>query len=113
MTFLNREMIRLFGFPIQNPVLDTVVLDRALLAGKRRSIHRILDQDSGLSALATRYQVRIDDRHSSFGDALATAQIFQKMIKEVRQLGILRLKDLLRLSSRHRGDHLLPGQGSF
>jgi DNA polymerase-3 subunit epsilon len=113
MTFLNREMIRLFGFPIQNPVLDTAVLGRALLAGKRRFVHSIPEQDSGLSALATRYQVRIDDRHSSFGDTLATAQIFQKMIKEAQQLGILSLKDLLRLSSRHRGDHLLPRQGSF
>ncbi len=113
MTFLNREMVRLYGFPIQNPVLDTAVLGGALLAGKKRSLHGMPEQDSSLGALAARYQVRIEERHSSFGDALATAQIFQKMIKEARHLGILRLKDLLRLSSRHARDHHLSGHGPF
>src|SRR5512143_3457955 len=34
MSFLNREMCRLYGIPTQNIVVDTAVLDRALLAKK-------------------------------------------------------------------------------
>jgi len=113
MAFLNGEMVRLFGFPVQNPVLDTVVLGRALLSGRKRPMQGVSDQDSSLSALAARYQVRIEERHSSFGDALATAQIFQKMIKEARQFGMTRLKDLLSLSSRHERDHHLRRHGPF
>jgi DNA polymerase-3 subunit epsilon len=113
MTFLNGEMLRRFGFPVQNPVLDTVVLGRALLAGRKRPMQGVPDQDSSLSALAARYQVRIEERHSSFGDALATALIFQKMLKEAQQSGIARLKDLLRLSSRHERDHHLRRHGPF
>ena len=53
--------------------------------------------DTRLEALAERYQVSIEAQHTSFWDALATAQIFQKMIKEAEDQGILRLKDLLRV----------------
>lgn len=99
MTFLNREMMRLYGIPIQNLVLDTAILDQAFLLMKtplfRRSTIKI---DSSLSGLAERYHVSIEERHSSFGDALATAQIFQQMIKEAQKLGILLLKDLLRIA---------------
>jgi len=42
--------------------------------------------------------VAIDGAHSSFWDAMATAQIFQQMIKEVQGLGILSLKDFLKLA---------------
>jgi DNA polymerase III epsilon subunit-like protein len=52
--------------------------------------------NSSLSALADRYHVQINGRHSSFGDALATAQIFQQMLKQAQKLGMFSLKELLR-----------------
>lgn len=98
MSFLNREMARLYGIPIQNIVLDTAVLDQALLAKKTpASIIATMKIDSTLDAVAERYQVAVEGLHSSFLDALATAQIFQQMIKEVQGLGILSLKDFLKL----------------
>jgi DNA polymerase III alpha subunit (gram-positive type) len=104
MSFLNREMARLYGIPIQNIVVDTAVLDQALLAKKTpASMIATLKIDSTLSAVAERYHVAVEGLHSSFWDALATAQIFQQMIKEVQRLGILSLKDLLKLA------HTLPG----
>ena len=51
--------------------------------------------DSTLGAVAERYHVTVEEHHSSFWDALATAQIFQQMIKQVQRLGILHLRDLL------------------
>ena len=99
MSFLNREMCCLFGMPIQNIVLDTAALDRALLAKKTpASMIATMKSDSTLGALAERYHVTVEGLHSSFWDALATAQIFQQMIKEAQRLGILSLKDLFKLA---------------
>jgi len=99
MSFLNREMARLYGIPIQNIVVDTAVLDQALLAKKTpASMIGTMKIDSTLGAVAERYHVAVEGIHSSFWDALATAQIFQQMIKEVQKLGILSLKDFLKLA---------------
>ena len=108
MSFLNREMARLYGVLIQNIVLDTAVLDQALLAKKTpASIIATMKIDSTLDAVADRYQVAVERLHSSFWDALATAQIFQQMIKEVQGLGIHSLKDFLKLA------HTPPSLGDF
>ncbi len=108
MSFLNREMCRLYGIPIQNIVVDTAVLDRALLAKKTpASSIATMKIDSTLGAVAERYHVTVEELHSSFWDALATAQIFQQMIKEVQRLGIVCLKDFLKLA------HTPPSLGFF
>jgi len=99
MSFLNREMVHLYGFPIQNIVLDTAVLDQVLLVKKTPPpIRATMKINSTLSAVAERYHVSLEGLHSSFWDALTTAQIFQKMIKDVQGLGIVNLKGLLKLS---------------
>jgi len=99
MSFLNREMSRLHGVPFQNIVLDTALLDRALLQKRTSGLAaRMMGIDSTLGAVAERYHVTVEELHSSFWDALATAQIFQRMIKEIQQLGILHLKDLVQLA---------------
>jgi len=99
MSFLNREMCRLYGIPIQNIVVDTAVLDHVLLTKKTpASMIATMKIDSTLGAVAERYHVAVEGLHSSFWDALATAQIFQQMIKEVQGLGILSLRDFLKLA---------------
>ena len=98
MSFLNHEMTRLFGFPLRNIVLDTAILDQALVVRKFPFMLRTMKLDSTLIAVAERYHVLIEEQHSSFGDALATAQIFQTMIKQAERSGVLCLKDLLRMA---------------
>jgi DNA polymerase-3 subunit epsilon len=56
---LKREMVRLYGFPIQNIVLDTVLLDQAF--GGEAPSSRNTIKDSSLIALAERYDVRIEE----------------------------------------------------
>lgn len=108
MSFLNREMIRLYGFPIQNMALDTVHVDQMLVLKKTRvSERRKIRMDSSLSALAERYSVPMEGRHSSLGDALTTAQMFQRMIKEAQACGIVSLKDLVR-NIFYTGTHHSP-----
>lgn len=97
--FINWEMIRLYGFPLQNVVLDTAILDQAFaLMNTPLPMRCKAKIDSRLSALAERYHVNIEERHTSLGDALATAQIFQRMLKLAQQCGMFYLKDLLRIS---------------
>ena len=99
MSFLNWEMTRLYGFPMLNIVLDTALLDQALVLMKTPSFMRDSTKlNSNLGALAERYRITIEQQHSSFWDALATAQIFQKMIKEAQQRGIVSLKELIRVA---------------
>jgi DNA polymerase III subunit epsilon len=99
MSFLNHEMIRLFGFPFQNVVVDTAILDQVLVVKRTPSSMRgTIKINSLLSSLAERYHVSIEEDHSSFGDALVTAQIFQNMIKQAQQGGALNLKDFLRMA---------------
>ena len=104
MSFLNWAMKRLYGIPLQNIVLDTAILDRAL-AFKRTppSARGDLNLNSRLEVVAERYQVPMEAQHSSFWDAVATAQIFQKMIKEAERQRVLTLKDLLKLASTPSG----------
>ncbi|HVP79818.1 MAG TPA: 3'-5' exonuclease [Thermodesulfobacteriota bacterium] len=108
MSFLNREMCRLYGIPIQNIAVDTAALDHALLAKKTpASMIATMKADSTLGAVAERYHVTIEDLHSSFWDAVVTAQVFQQMLKEIQRLGIVSLKDLVKLT------HSSPGGGFF
>jgi DNA polymerase III subunit epsilon len=104
MSFLNWAMGRLYGFPLQNIVLDTAILDKALTFKKRPpSARGDLGLNSRLEVVAERYQVPMEAQHSSFWDAVATAQIFQKMIREAQRQGVLTLRDLLKLASTPPG----------
>ncbi len=98
MRFLNFATRRSYGFQIQNIVLDTAILDCAL--PRIKTPKEIIKINSSLSALAERYHLTIEERHTSFGDALVTAQIFQQMLKEAKKFGIVYLKDLIRLTSK-------------
>jgi DNA polymerase III subunit epsilon len=99
MTFLNRKMKDLYGFSFQNVVVDTAVLDQAFLFMKTPPSERgTIKFNGSLSGLAERYRVNLEERHSSFGDALATAQIFQQMIRQAEARGISCLRDLLRIA---------------
>jgi DNA polymerase-3 subunit epsilon len=99
MSFLNHEMTRLYGIPIQNIVMDTAALDHVLLAKKTpASMIATMNIESTLGAVAERYHVVVEGLHSSFWDAMATAQIFQQMIKEAQGLGVLSLRDFLKLA---------------
>ena len=96
MNFLNREMVRLYHISIQNPVLDTAILDQAFRSMKTSSSSGTAKVNSSLRALAERYHVHSEGHHSSFGDALTTAQIFQQMLRRAQIQGIFSLRDLLR-----------------
>ncbi|MEM8554921.1 MAG: exonuclease domain-containing protein [Pseudomonadota bacterium] len=70
-----------FGAKFDNPVLDTVLLS-AVLFGQQ--------EEHTLDALAARFGVVIPDeaRHTAYGDTLATAQVFLRMIPMLEAKGL-------------------------
>jgi DNA polymerase III subunit epsilon len=105
MSFLNREMVRLYGFPILNVVLDTALFDQALMQRKTLKV-KIRQTDGSLEEISERYCVYIEDRHSSFGDTLGTAQIFQNMLKQIEEKDIVYLEDLIKIINTPSGSDL-------
>ena len=77
------------AFP--NPVLDTLLLSAIL-----HPIHEQHDMEN----IAKRLGVNIIGRHTALGDAIATAEIFMKLLPILNSNGILTLKDAIKASKK-------------
>ena len=78
------------GIKFLNPVLDTLLLS---------SVVHPFQQDHNMEAIAERLGVSIVGRHTALGDAIATGEIFLKLIPLLAKQGIHTLKEA-RLASR-------------
>lgn len=83
--FLNMEVERVTGRRLEGRTLCTVKLARKLLPQLRR---RSLDY------VSMHYGVEITRRHRAGGDALATAQVFVRMLKDAHRRGCASWHDL-------------------
>ncbi|CCK81313.1 putative exonuclease modulated with PAS domain [Desulfobacula toluolica Tol2] len=74
-----------------NPVLDTLLLSAIL-----HPVHERHDMEN----IAKRLGVNIIGRHTALGDAIATAEIFLKLLPILNSNGILTLKDAIKASKK-------------
>nr|NJM02458.1 3'-5' exonuclease [Desulfobacula sp.] len=74
-----------------NPVLDTLLLSAVL-----HPVHASHDMES----IAGRLGVNIIGRHTALGDAIATAEIFLKLIPLLNSNGVLTLRDAVKASKK-------------
>jgi len=79
------------GIRFTNPVLDTMHLSAV--------IHPAHD-DHSLDTIAQRLGVTLTKRHDALGDAVATGEVFLKMIPLLNEKGIYTLKDALVAAQR-------------
>jgi len=93
MAFFKRAE-RDIGASFDHPVLDTVLLSAVLFGGSA---------EHTLDALAERLEVTIDaaHRHTAMGDALATRDVFLKMLPLLESRGLHTFGDVLREARRH------------
>ncbi len=75
----------------ENPVLDTLLLSAVL-----HPVHLQHDMEN----IARRLGVNIIGRHTALGDAIATAEIFLKLVPILNSNGILTLKDAVKASKK-------------
>ena len=74
-----------------NPVLDTLLLS---------AIVHPAHEDHNLEAIAQRLGVRVLGRHTAMGDAVATGELFLKLLPLLAEKGIYRLRDALEASKQ-------------
>jgi DNA polymerase III epsilon subunit family exonuclease len=84
--FLNHEIGLIYpGLRMANPHLCTVKLSRRLLPDL---------ENHKLHTVAEYFSIPISNRHRAAGDALATAEMFLKMLDQLQEKGIRSLADL-------------------
>lgn len=86
------------GAKIWNPSVDTALLAQRVEGGPMTSAQaRGADQRKAyqLDSLVKRYGIEVAERHTASGDALATALLFQRLLKKAEHRGIRTLGDLL------------------
>jgi len=79
------------GIRFINPVLDTMHLSAVVHPSH---------SDHTLDTIAQRLGATVSRRHDAFGDAVATGEVFLKMIPLLNEKGIFTLKDALTASQR-------------
>ncbi len=81
----------LTGIKFLNPALDTLLLSAIL-----HPIHDHHDMES----IAERLGINIIGRHTALGDAIATAEIFLKLLPLLNSNGVLTLRDAVKASKK-------------
>jgi len=86
------------GAKVWSPSVDTAQLAKRVEVGPMTSNQaRGADQNHAyqLDNLVERYGIDVPERHTAAGDALATALLFQRLLKRAERRGIRSLGDLL------------------
>ena len=96
--FINHLMTERYGFVLQNLVLDTVRMCRSVVLP--HDPYGVMNRENhcALDALAERFGLKVPERHTALGDALATALLFQRMLALLEEAGGRRLRDVLRVA---------------
>jgi DNA polymerase III subunit epsilon len=90
LAFLRRDEERC-ALRFDHPVLDTLLLSVAL--------HDQTDEHS-LEAIAERFGIALEGRHRALADAIATAQLFLRLLDLLEARGVTTLKEALAVSER-------------
>lgn len=99
LAFLNREMSKIYGLSIKNLVVDVFVLYRWIR-------HKAGDGHVGnpsLYGIAQDLGIPVRDAHNAISDAFITAQVFQRLLYALSDLGIRSVGELVNISNPLKG----------
>lgn len=96
--FLNRALRDSFDITLANRVLDTALIARGIQKIENPTRAALEGTKMfGLDALAEHFGIEIPDRHDAYGDAFATALVFQRQIGILHRAGKKKFKELLKM----------------
>lgn len=112
LSFIDREMKRFYGFPLQNPVLDTFVIYDWLRKNSEASrclsslMYKLYEivQCMGISS---------EGGHNAMMDAFITAQLFQRLIPMLMEAGISSIGELLKIGDPEKGGDIFRVSGEI
>lgn len=97
--FLNRCMKKKYGIHLQNMALDVMPMcNKVIFPALIRKYAFRFNGNRGLDVTAAYFGIQIPERHTAFGDALATAMIFQRILTELEKRGRANLLNLLHIA---------------
>jgi len=114
LTFLNREMMQLYGSKLRNPVIDTFALYEWLRKRDRlndcilslRGVYRLYD-------IATCFGIPVSSSHNAMMDAFTTAQLFQRFLPLLADTGVKDMSELLKRGRPFEGGDRFRLTGEF
>lgn len=104
LSFINREMKRIYGASMKNHALDTSVVYewiRKRFPSRRPFPYSFTD--SGLYDIAKYFGIPVNGAHNAAMDAFITAQVFQRFIPMLIEGGVRSIGDLLSLGNPSKG----------
>ncbi len=98
--FINKELKKLFNRTLQGPAVDTYrIYDWLKQHNGDFSRHfSAEDDDKNLFNIAAKFKIQVSNAHNSLADAFITAQLFQRFLSVLPNLGVKTMKELLRIS---------------
>lgn len=100
--FLNREIKRLYKTKLKNPFIDTYNLYRWIWrkTEKPDAFFEGAPDVKSLFELAKKFGIPISGVHNAVYDAFVTAQLFQRFLYILKDQGIKKLKDLIKIGQK-------------
>lgn len=97
--FINREAKHIFGEVVRNPVIDVLALD----IWRKRRIGEAHSSHPSLYDIAKGLDVPVKGAHNAIADAFITAQILQRLLPVLKDLGVKSLGELLAVCNPAKG----------
>ena len=97
--FLDKELRNIPGRTFGRPVVDTLKVHEWMQdnSGEFHRHYGSAARDKDLFSLAKRYHIPVAAAHDAQVDAFITAQLFQRFLRYLPDLGVRTVKDLLRI----------------
>jgi DNA polymerase-3 subunit epsilon len=104
LSFINRETKRIFGNIIQSPAIDTYkVYEWLRKKVPTRTCFSSSPQDSSLYEIAKCFSIAVRGAHNALVDAFITAQLLQRFMPVLIDIGVTHIGDLLEIGHPSEG----------
>lgn len=114
LSFINREMKRIFNNTMQNSAIDTLrVYEWLRKKIPSRTCFSSSPKESSLYEIAKCFDISVHGAHDALIDSFITAQLLQRFIPSLIEVGVKHIGDLLELGDPKKGGEELRLSGEI